>query len=193
MLTVKFYQPSHEFTFGVDISFILYPLVLTPLVYQVHSCMSVLEFSVYAGFWRRKQDFWDKFIKHLVTRPWSPVQVMQWSKLDSKKPRDQTREDDKLRGPIQKSAKSCRTRSYVQLEEKLMTRAHMQKGEGSRRLGNRRHAKETGDWAGVGPGRSVRPIPGPSHPPFDLAAIRAIYSPRVKSHSSINSSSTAKE
>jgi hypothetical protein len=27
-----FRQPSHEFTFGVDISFIPYPLVLTPLV-----------------------------------------------------------------------------------------------------------------------------------------------------------------
>jgi hypothetical protein len=32
MLTVKFGQPSHEFTFGVDMSFILYPLVLTPLI-----------------------------------------------------------------------------------------------------------------------------------------------------------------
>jgi hypothetical protein len=32
MLTVKFRQPIHEFTFGVDMSFILYPLVLTPLV-----------------------------------------------------------------------------------------------------------------------------------------------------------------
>jgi hypothetical protein len=32
MLTVKFHQPSHEFTFGVGISFIPYPLVLTPLV-----------------------------------------------------------------------------------------------------------------------------------------------------------------
>jgi hypothetical protein len=32
MLTVKFRQPNHEFTFGVDISFIPYPLVLTPLV-----------------------------------------------------------------------------------------------------------------------------------------------------------------
>jgi hypothetical protein len=32
MLTVKFRQPSHEFTFGVGISFISYPLVLTPLV-----------------------------------------------------------------------------------------------------------------------------------------------------------------
>jgi hypothetical protein len=32
MLTVKFRQPSHEFTFGVGISFISYPLVLTPLI-----------------------------------------------------------------------------------------------------------------------------------------------------------------
>jgi hypothetical protein len=32
MLTVKFRQPSHEFTFGVGMSFISYPLVLTPLV-----------------------------------------------------------------------------------------------------------------------------------------------------------------
>jgi hypothetical protein len=50
MLTVKIRQPSHEFTFSVGISFIPYPLVLTPVVYQVHLCMSVLEFSVYAGF-----------------------------------------------------------------------------------------------------------------------------------------------
>jgi hypothetical protein len=32
MLTVNFRQPSHEFTFGVGINFISYPLVLTPLV-----------------------------------------------------------------------------------------------------------------------------------------------------------------
>jgi hypothetical protein len=32
MLTVKIRQPSHEFTFGVGISFIRYPLVLTPVV-----------------------------------------------------------------------------------------------------------------------------------------------------------------
>jgi hypothetical protein len=32
MLTVKFRQPSHEFTFGVDVTFISYLLVLTPLV-----------------------------------------------------------------------------------------------------------------------------------------------------------------
>jgi hypothetical protein len=32
LLTVKIRQPSHEFTFGVDMSFIPYPLVLTPVV-----------------------------------------------------------------------------------------------------------------------------------------------------------------
>jgi hypothetical protein len=47
---VKFRQPSHEFNFGVGMNFISYPLVLIPLVQQVRLCMSVLEFSVYAGF-----------------------------------------------------------------------------------------------------------------------------------------------
>jgi hypothetical protein len=32
MLTMKFRQPSHEFTFGVGMTFVSYPLVLTPLV-----------------------------------------------------------------------------------------------------------------------------------------------------------------
>jgi hypothetical protein len=32
LLMVKFRQPSHEFTLGVDMSFILYPLVLTLVV-----------------------------------------------------------------------------------------------------------------------------------------------------------------
>jgi hypothetical protein len=32
MSMVKFRQPSHEFTFGVGMNFISYPLVLTPLV-----------------------------------------------------------------------------------------------------------------------------------------------------------------
>jgi hypothetical protein len=47
---VKFRQLSHEFTFDVGMTFIFYPLVLTPLVQQVRLCMSVLEFSVCAGF-----------------------------------------------------------------------------------------------------------------------------------------------
>jgi hypothetical protein len=32
LLTVKFHQPSHEFTVGVSMSFTPYPLVLTPVV-----------------------------------------------------------------------------------------------------------------------------------------------------------------
>jgi hypothetical protein len=32
LLTVKFRQPSHEFTFGVGMNFISYPSVLTPVV-----------------------------------------------------------------------------------------------------------------------------------------------------------------
>jgi hypothetical protein len=32
VLTVNFRKPSHEFTFGVGMNFISYPLVLTPLV-----------------------------------------------------------------------------------------------------------------------------------------------------------------
>jgi hypothetical protein len=32
MLTVKFREPSHEFTFGDGMSFISYPLVLTSLI-----------------------------------------------------------------------------------------------------------------------------------------------------------------
>jgi hypothetical protein len=133
-----------------------------------------------------------------LTIPWSPVQVMQWSKLDSKKPGDLTREDDKLWGPSQKSVESCRTGSFVQLGEKLTTRAHMQKGERSRRLGNWHHAKEAGNWAEVGPVRSAQasrpgPFRGPVASPLDLAAIRAIYSPGVESHASFHSSSASEE
>jgi hypothetical protein len=112
--------------------------------------------------------------------------------------RDLTREDDKLWGPNQKSVESCGTRSYVQLGEKLTTSAYMQKGEGFRRLGNRHHAKEAGNWAWLGPGRSAEagwpsPVQCPFAPSFDIAAIRDIYRPGVESHASINSSSAAKE
>jgi hypothetical protein len=80
----------------------------------------------------------------------------------------------------------------------MTTRAHMQKGEGSRRLGNRCKAKEAGNWAEIGPGRSAQagrpsPFQGPLTSPFDLAAIRGIYSPGAESHASINSSSVAEE
>jgi hypothetical protein len=73
-----------------------------------------------------------------------------------------------------------------------MTKAYMHKGEGSRKLVNRHHAKEAAGWAWMGPGRPS-PVQGPFAPSFDLAAIRDIYSPRVESHASSNSSSAAEE
>jgi hypothetical protein len=58
--------------------------------------------------------------------------------------------------------------------------------------------KEAGNWVGVGPGRSAQagrpdPFQGLVASPFDLAAIRAIYSPGVESNASIDSSSAAEE
>jgi hypothetical protein len=74
----------------------------------------------------------------------------------------------------------------------------MQKGRGSRRLGKQYQTKEDTDWAEMGLGRSAqagRPSPfrGPADLPFDLVASRAIYSPLIESHRSINSSSAAEE
>jgi hypothetical protein len=83
--------------------------------------------------------------------------------------------------------------SFIQFEEKLTTRAHMQKGENSRRLGKQHQAKQAVGWAEVGPDRPAHPISGPSRPPFDLATIRTIYSPEAKSHASCHSSSAAEE
>jgi hypothetical protein len=78
-----------------------------------------------------------------------------------------------------------------------MTRAHMQKGEDSRRLGQQHRAKEVAGWDEVGPGRSSQA--GQSRPlrglvaPFDLAASWTIYSPLVESHGRIHSSSAVEE
>jgi hypothetical protein len=74
----------------------------------------------------------------------------------------------------------------------------MQKGETSRKQGNRRRAKEAVGWAWMGPGwlaQAGRPSPvqGPVMLPFALAAIRAIYSPLTESHASSNLSSAAEE
>jgi hypothetical protein len=65
----------------------------------------------------------------------------------------------------------AKTRSFIQFGEKLTTRAHMQKGGKSRRLGKQHRAKEAADWAEVGPGRSAKagrpsPFRGPVGPPL---------------------------
>jgi hypothetical protein len=82
---------------------------------------------------------------------------------------------------------------FIQSEGKLTTRAHMQMAEDSRRLGNRHRAKEATGWAEVVPGRPAQPISWPSQPPFDLAAIRAIYSSEARRHAFTDSPSTVEE
>jgi hypothetical protein len=69
----------------------------------------------------------------------------------------------------------------------------MQKGEGSKRLGNGHKEKQAVGWAEVSPGHPVQPIFGPSQPPFDLAAIRTISHLEAKSHASIHSASAAEK
>jgi hypothetical protein len=74
----------------------------------------------------------------------------------------------------------------------------MQKEEGSRKLGNRHQAKEATSWSWMGPGWPAQadrpsPVQGLFAPSFDLAVIRAIYSPGVESHASSNSSWATKE
>jgi hypothetical protein len=69
----------------------------------------------------------------------------------------------------------------------------MQKGRGSRRVGKQYQTKEDMDWAETGPGWSAQPVSGPSRPPFDLDASRAIYSPLIESHAGTNSSSAVEE
>jgi hypothetical protein len=69
----------------------------------------------------------------------------------------------------------------------------MQLGEDSKRLGKQHKAKEVTGWAEVGPGQPAQPTSRPSRPPFDLAAIQAIYSPEARCHASIHSPSTAEE
>jgi hypothetical protein len=53
--------------------------------------------------------------------------------------------------------------------------------------------KEAGNWAGVGPAGRPGLFQGQVASPFDLAAIRAIYSPGVKTHASIDLSSATEE
>ena len=89
LLTVNFCQPNHEFTFNVGIDLISKLTILTLIIYQVCTRMWYLKFIIYAGIKHLNEDFRVKFIKHLVTRPWSPAQVKQWSEHDSKKPKDQ--------------------------------------------------------------------------------------------------------
>jgi hypothetical protein len=139
------------------------------------------------------QDFQNKFIKHLVTRPWSPVQVMQWSKLNSRKlgtwsekmtnSEDLTRKVPNLarQGVMSNSKRNwrhghtCRRGKHLEYSGTDTTQRRPRAGPG---------------WAQAG---RPNPVQSPFAPSFALATTRAIYSPGVESHASSNSSSAAEE
>jgi hypothetical protein len=139
------------------------------------------------------QDLRDKFIKHLVTRPWSPVQVMQWSKLNSKKSGTS-------------SEKMTNSKDLTRKVPNLVRQGAMSNSERNGWQGptcrRGKHLEDTGTdnkqrrpRAGPGLAQADRPSPvqGLFVPSFDLAAIRAIYSPGVESHTSSNLSSAVEE
>jgi hypothetical protein len=74
----------------------------------------------------------------------------------------------------------------------------MQKGETSRKQGNRHRAMEASGWAWMGLGRPAQagrpsPVQGPFALSFALAANHAIYSPLTERDASSNSSSSTEE
>jgi hypothetical protein len=128
-----------------------------------------------------------------MTRPWSPVQVKQWSEHDSKSPGTQpkkmTNSEDLARKVPNLARQGTSSNSERNWPQGPKCRRGKDLEDSETNVGWRR--PRTGmKWAQVG-----RPSPfrGPVAPPFDLGASRAIYSPLTESHTSINSSSAAEE
>jgi hypothetical protein len=107
--------------------------------------------------------------------------------------RDLIQEDDKLRGPNQKSAESCKTRVMPNSERNWWHGPTCRRGKHLEDTGT--NVEQRRPRAGPGWAQAGRPSPvqGPFVPSFALAAIRAIYSPGVERHGGYNSSSTAEE
>jgi hypothetical protein len=139
------------------------------------------------------QDFQDKFIKHLVTRPWSPVQVMQWSKLNSNKSGTWFEKMTNSVDLTRKVSNLARQEAMSNSERNWRQRPTCRRGKDPGSPGT--DITQSRPRAGPGWAQAGRPSPvqGPIPPSFDLAAIRAINSPLTESHASSNLSSAAEE
>jgi hypothetical protein len=143
------------------------------------------------------QYFWVKFIKHLVRRPWIPVQDKLWSEHDSRKPNDQTVKAENSEDLDRKCWSLCDKEPCPNYEETDAKGPHAE-GEKFQKKREASPTKVATKWARMGPGRSAQascpgPFLGPFVAPFDLDEPQAIYSPLAKSHTSIHPPFAAEE
>jgi NAD+--asparagine ADP-ribosyltransferase len=136
-------------------------------------------------------------MKHLATRPWSLVQVIQWSKHDSKKPRDKPEKMTISEDLAKKVLNLVRQGSSSNSERKWRQGPTCRRGKDLEDSGTnaRRRRPRTGPkWAQAGRPRPAGPARFEAQSaPFDLDASPAICSPLTENHASTNSSSAAEE
>jgi hypothetical protein len=128
-----------------------------------------------------------------MTRPWSPIQVKQWSEHHSKSPRTKPEKminsEDRTRKVLNLARQGVESNSERNRHQgPTCKRGEYLEDWGSNTRRMRTRARPR--WA-----QAVRPslIQGPVVLPFDLDASRAIYGPLTESHASSNSSSAAEE
>jgi hypothetical protein len=128
-----------------------------------------------------------------MTRPWSPVQVMQWSKLNSKKPgtwsKKTTNSEDLTRKVLNLARQGVMPNSERNWRHGPTCRRGKHPGRKGTDLEQRRPRAGPG-WAQAG---RPSPVQDPFAPSVALAIIQAIYSLLTESHASYNSSSAAEE
>jgi hypothetical protein len=135
------------------------------------------------------QDYRDKF----MTRPWSPVQVMQWSKLDSKKLGTWSEKMTNSKDLTRKVPNLARQGAMSNSERNWWYGPTCRRGKYLEDTGTdieQRRPRVAPEWAQAGRPSPVQCLFAPS---FALAAIWAIYSPGGESHAWSNSSSAAEE
>jgi hypothetical protein len=128
-----------------------------------------------------------------MTRPWSPVQVMQWSKLNSKKPVTQPEKMTNSEDQTRKVSNLARQGVMSNSERNWRHGPTCRRGKHLEDSGTdtmQRRPRAGPGWAQAG---QPNPVQSPFAPSFALAAIRAIYSPEVESNASSNSSSATEE
>jgi hypothetical protein len=128
-----------------------------------------------------------------MTRPWSPVQVMKRSKLNSKKPGTWSEKMTNSEDLTRKVLNLARQGFMSNLERNWRHGPTCRRGKHLEDSGTdttQRRPRAGPGWAQAG---RPSPVQCPFAPSFSLAAIRAIYSLGVESHAWSNSSLVAEE